>query len=461
MFELRNENIHQEDSRMRETRNAQTIIFDFYAEHEHAQQLRKISDLLDEHPIILTLIARDFDKKETKKTGACGLSLESILRCLFLKQILRVSYRQLAFHLSDSPSYRAFARLRSEDSPSKSALQNTVRRISAETLHQINQQLMLHWITERTLSLDSVRIDSTVVDSNIANPLDSQLLNDGVRVLSRMMASSRNTTGVRHRFTDQRKKSKSLSFQIFHAKKPVKDALYPKLLTCVSITLKQLERAIEKTLQEAIEPCAATFWIEKAEHYRSLLLRVVDQTQRRVFQGEKVPASEKLVSLFEPHTDIIVKTNRDVQYGHKINLATQAEGFVTYLNIENGNPSDKSLFLPVLDASLKDYGCVPEETVADGGYASRANVEQGREKGTDRTVFNKRCGLGYHQMGVKKKTFDKLRNFRAGIEGNISELKRALGMSKARWKGYDGFAAYVWSSALSYNLMRMIRFSSA
>ncbi len=432
-----------------------------HAEHEHAHQLREMSEMLDEHPIILTLVKRDFDKKQVANTGAYGLSLESILRCLLLKQILRVSYRQLAFHLSDSPSYRAFARLRSGHSPSKSVLQSTVRGISPETLEQINQQLMLHWLEERTLSLDTVRIDSTVTESNIADPLDSQLLNDGVRVLSRMMASSQSTTGVKHRFTDQRKKSKSLSFQIFHAKKSVKDALYPKLLACVSITLKQLDRAIEKTRQESTKPIKAELWIEKVEHFRSLLLRVIDQTQRRVFQEEKVPASEKIVSLFEPHTDIIVKTNRDVQYGHKINLATQVDGFVTYLKIEDGNPSDKILFMPVLNASEKDYGCVPVETVADGGYASQSNVELGREKGVDRTVFNKRCGLGYHQMGVKKKTFDKLRNFRAGIEGNISELKRALGMSKAKWKGYDGFAAYVWSSALSYNLVRMIRFSSA
>jgi len=156
-----------------------------------------------------------------------------------------------------------------------------------------------------------------------------------------------------------------------------------------------------------------------------------------------------------------VKTNRDVQYGHKVNLATQTEGFISYVNIENGNPADKSLFVPVLDSCAQDYGTVPMQTVADGGYASTANVEQDREKGVDRTVLNKRCGLGYHQMGVKKKTFDKLRNFRAGVEGNISELKRALDMNKAVWKGREGFDAYVWSSVLSYNLVRMIRFSSA
>ncbi|MEE9333914.1 MAG: hypothetical protein V3U65_07460 [Granulosicoccaceae bacterium] len=99
--------------------------------------------------------------------------------------------------------------------------------------------------------------------------------------------------------------------------------------------------------------------------------------------------------------------------------------------------------------------------LADGDYASQDNVSQAREDGVARAVFNKRCGLSYHQMSVKKKTFIRLREFRAGVEGNISELKRAFGMAKAIWKNYDGFCAYVWSCALSYNLMRMVRFSSA
>ena len=133
--------------------------------------------------------------------------------------------------------------------------------------------------------MDSLRIDSTVVDSNIAKPLDSQLVNDGVRVLSRMMATSQVATGVRHRFKDQRKQSKSLSFQIFHEKKPEKEALYPKLLACVSTTLKQLEKAIDKVREQATDTHKANRWISTVEHYRALLLKVVDQSQRRVFSG--------------------------------------------------------------------------------------------------------------------------------------------------------------------------------
>jgi IS5 family transposase len=446
---------------MRETRNAQASVFDFYSEHDTGKQFRELSDVLDQHAGILRLIEQDFSKHDVASTGARGLSVESIFRCLILKLTLGLSYRKLEFALSDSPTYRSFARLRGAQSPSRSALQATVRRVSPQTLQRINQLLMSHWMDEGELSLSTLRIDSTVVDSNIAPPRDSQLLDDGVRVLSRLMSHSKTRTGVKIRFVDQRKRSKSLAFRIFHAKKAAKDALYPQLLSCVGVTLRQVNKAIDKVRCEATAAVEAQLWIQEVKHYRALLCQVIDQTQRRVFNQEKVPVSEKIVSLFEPHTDIIVKGTRDVRYGHKVNLATQGDGFITYLKIEDGNPADKILYMPVLDACHDDYVQRPVAVVADGGYASQANVTLARASGVKRAVFSKRVGLGYHQMGVKKKTFEILKNFRAGIEGNISELKRAFGMGKANWKGHDGFKAYVWSAVLSYNLIRMVRFSSA
>ena len=446
---------------MRETRNAQASIFDFYSKHDVGRQLEALSNELDQHPGIVRLIAQDFGKHDVANTGARGLSLESIFRCLVLKLTLGLSYRKLEFALSDSPTYRSFARLRGTQSPSRSALQGTLRRVSPETLQDINQLLVSHWVGNGDVSLDRLRIDSTVVDSNIAPPRDSQLLDDGVRVLSRLMAQSKTRTGVKIRFVDQRKPSKSLAFRIFHAKKAEKDRLYPRLLACVAITLRQTDKALDKVRFDASTSRAAPLWIQEVEHYRALLCKVVDQTQRRVFNDEKIPASEKIVSLFEPHTDIIVKGARDVQYGHKVNLATQTDGFITYMNIEDGNPADAMLYMPVLDACHDDYQKRPVAVVADGGYASQANVTQARASGVRQAVFSKRVGLGYHQMGVKKKTFGALKNFRAGIEGNISELKRAFGMSRVNWKGLDGFKAYVWSAVLSYNLARMARFSSA
>lgn len=445
---------------MRETRNAQPSIFDFYSEHEFGVQLRDLSDLLDEQPEIVNLLEQDLRNPETEDTGANGLSIESIFRSLLLKQILQISYEKLAFHLSESPTYRAFVRLRDDQSPGRSSLQSGVRKIGDRTLQSINELLMTSWVKDKTLSLNSLRVDSTVVESNIALPLDSQLLNDGVRVLSRMMAKCNDTIGVRIRFADQRDRSKSLAFRIFNAKKPEKDALYPKLLVCVDRVFKQSNRAIDQVRSAKADNERAQRWIQDVEHFQCLLLRVVDQTQRRVFEGEKVSAEDKIVSLFEPHTDIIVKDRRDTLYGHKVNLATQEHGFITFFCIEEGNPSDKILYLPVLEASKACYGQLPVEVVADGGYASQSNVGVARASGVKRAVFNKPVGLTLSDMGVKKKTFKRLRNFRAGIEGNISELKRAFGASRVRWKGHDGFKAFVWSSVLSFNLIRMVRFSS-
>ena len=113
--------------------------------------------------------------------------------------------------------------------------------------------------------------------------------------------------------------------------------------------MKQIERALLSMRKITILSGSQQKWVDEIAHYRDLTLRVINQTVRRVINKENVPSSEKIVSLFESHTDIIVKGFRDIRYGHKINLSTEKNGFITYLKIENGNPSDKSIFMPVLD----------------------------------------------------------------------------------------------------------------
>jgi len=445
---------------MRETRVAQASIFENYSKHEFGVRLEALSNILDQHPEILSLVAKDLVDASLAKVGRIGLSAETIFRCLLLKQQLRISYEQLAFHLSDSMTYRTFVRLPNHSAPSRSGLQSTIRSIKPDTLEKVHEVLSGNWLKEGVLSMDKLRIDSTVVASNIAPPSDSQLLNDSVRVLSRLLAKSKNITGVKIRFTDQRKPSKSLAFQIFNAKNAGKEVLYPSLLKLIRIVLKQVDRGLQSVMTGACDSEEKQKWIREVEHYRDLTQKVISQTERRVIHKESVHSSEKIVSLFEPHTDIIVKGFRDVQYGHKINLSSEKSGFITYLSIEKGNPADSDLFMPVLDFHQSKLGRLPGSVVADGGYASKANVEKGRGLGVKRVVFHKPVGISLQAMGVKSKTFDQLRHFRAGVEGNISELKRAFGATKAKWKGLDGFKAYVWSSVLSYNLMRLARINS-
>lgn len=188
-----------------------------------------MSEVLDRHPEILSLVAADLISTSVSAVGRIGLSAESVLRCLLLKQQRGFSYEQLAFHLSDSVTYRTFTRLPAHLSPSRSCLQSTIRSIKPETLRLAHQVLTRNMLDTGMASLDKLRIDSTVVASHIAPPSDSRLLNDGVRVISRLLAKSKTETGLNIRFIDKRKAAKSLAFRIFNAKRRPRRS---SILTC-------------------------------------------------------------------------------------------------------------------------------------------------------------------------------------------------------------------------------------
>ena len=162
-------------------------------------------------------------------------------------------------------------------------------------------------------------------------------------------------------------------------------------------------------------------------------------------------------SLFEPHADIIVKGARDVQYGHKLNLTTGRSGLILDLVIEPGNPADSDRFLPMLKRHIAFYGAAPRQTAADGGFASRDNLAQAKALGVHDAAFHKKAGLRVMDMVKSNWVYRKLRNFRAGIESDISCLKRAYGLARCLWRGLDHFMAYVWSSAVAYNLALFAR----
>ena len=438
---------------MRETHTVQASIFDFYANSDRGAHLEQVSKIIDQHPELLDLVAKDLITDDIADTGRKGLSIESVFRCMLLKQMEQVSYEKLSFNLAEPGSYRAFVRLDKNCFPSKSALSTNIRKIKPETLEQVFEVLSVSIFNNGHLDAKVMRMDTTVVESNILEPLDSQLLNDGVRVISRLIAKSKEATGIKLRLKDYRSESRSLSASIFYAKKPKKDQLYERLIPLALKVVKQCDKAVCQVNARGTRE-SKTQWIEKMLHYQNLLKHVIDQTQRRVFNEENVPATEKIVSIFEPHTDIIVKGERKTHYGHKINLSTEKNGFITALNIEKGNPKDSDCYTTLLDKFKKVYKCVPKTTISDGCFASEENVRNGKRLGVEQNVFHKKNGIKLSDMGIKEKTLKKLKDFRAGIEANISELKRAFGLRIATWKGESGFKSFVWASAISYNLNR-------
>ena len=187
----------------------------------------------------------------------------------------------------------------------------------------------------------------------------------------------------------------------------------------------------------------------------------MNQTERRVFNEESVPASEKLVSIFEEHTDIIVKDHRHTFYGHKICLTSGRSTLVTDCTILEGNPADSTLAVQMIDRHIEITGRAPKQAAYDGGFTSKANLEAIKAKGVEDVAFSKARSLQITDMVRSPWVYKKLRNFRAGIEGTISFLKRVFGLDRCTWRSLPSFKSYVWSSIMTFNLLVIARHALA
>jgi len=451
---------------MRQERTVQATIFEVFAGHQIGCELKAISDWLDGQRVLVSLVASDLRREGLRQTGRRGLPAETVLRCAILKQQRQLSYEELAFHLEDSASFRAFARLPLAWLPKKSVLHRTISAIRPETWEAVNRALLGEAKQERLEEGAMVRIDSTVTAALLHEPSDSALLWDAVRVMSRLLRHAAALPGApAMRWHDRRRVAKRCATEIQYSRgqysrgQDNRRRLYRKLIVAAHATRAALLRAV--TQLTGLAGVAAERWRARVEHYLPLIGRVLDQSERRVLRGQAVPAGEKLVSLFEPHADIIVKGARDVQYGHKLNLVTGKSGLILDLVIEAGNPADAERFLPMLDRHIARCGAPPRQMAADGGYASRDNLDAAKARGVSDIAFHKKRGLAVADMTKSAWVYRKLRNFRAGIEAGISCFKRAYGAGRCTWRGLDHFKAYLWSAVVAHNLVLFARLKPA
>jgi len=433
---------------MRETHTAQASIFQTATNHEIAHELKRMSDWLEAHPALLDRVAEDLQSGGGSARGRSGMTIDSILRCAILKQYRQVDYRTLSFYLRDSVSFIEFARLEDRPAPSKSTLQALISAIRATTWAALQQCLLADARVRGVESGDVIRIDATVTDTAILAPSDSGLLYDAVRVMVRLLKQARCHGEVV--FHNHQRKAKRRRLAIMYARtNDRRRPLYASLLQVTLDTLAYLDEA-HKVLEKQLD---AQAWCAKVQHYGPLIRQVIAQTQRRVIDAERVPAAEKIVSLFEPHTDIIVKGQREVQYGHKLTLSSGASGLVLDVIVEHGNPADSVCLMPLLQRHITHYGQAPRDLAADGGYASAANLADAKSLGVAHVAFHKRVGLTVEAMTGDRWLYNKLRRFRAGIEAMISYLKRCFGLSRCNWKGLDHFKTYVHSAVFTHNLV--------
>lgn len=444
---------------MRQKNEPQLNLFHTIPHTEIGRELQAMSQILDENRGILDLVFKDLVGEKSVLTGRNGMSAEQTLRAAILKQYRELTYEELAFHLEDSRSFRAFARLSQGQCPSTSALQENLKAISEQTWEAIIRTLVRYAAEQGVEKGRTIRVDSTATETNIHYPQDSRLLQDCIRVITRLLATGRELRPVPiYTFSDHQRVVNKRCQKIRDTKKEeVRVKCYQDLLGIAAQVRGYAVRAIEVLgayeSPDALEGIRARVLAEELERVLGLFDKVMDQTRRRVIEDEKVPAREKVFSIFECHTDIIEKGNRETVYGHKLFLTTGRSGLILDCAVERGNPADKSLFLPLMDRQKEIFGRMPRQVAADGGFASEVNLEKAKERGIKDVAFAKRKGLKVLEMVKSQWVYRRLRNFRAGIEAGISALKRAFGLSRCTWSGWDGFRRYVGSAIASFDLL--------
>lgn len=422
-----------------------------------------MSRILDRQTGMIDVVHKDLVGTQRTDTGRPGMTAEQVLRCAILKQYRQLTYEELAFHLEDSESFRAFARLSHSQSPSKSTLQKGIKAIKGSTWETIHR-LLIEYALEQSLEKGrQVRIDSTAVAANIHYPTDSILLQDGIRIITRLLRVGKDLEPMpEYAFSDHSRVVKKRVLMIQNAKKKTLRAKgYKDLLRIAGRVLGYATEGLESlrgfNAPDLMNAARARVLSDELEKAIITLSRVIDQTERRALRGEQVPSSEKVISFFECHADIIAKGGREITYGHKIFLTGGCSGLVLDCVIERGNPADSAMFQRMIKRQKELYRRAPRQTAADGGFASKENLAGAKSEGVKDVMFSKKRGLSVLAMVKSNWVYKKLRNFRAGIEAKISTLKRAFGLDRCTWSGWSGFRQYVWSSVVSYNLAVLAR----
>jgi IS5 family transposase len=399
---------------------------------------------------------------ENPDAGRRGMSADQVLRMALVKQMYGFSYRELQVRVEDSILLRKFAGYEFRLVPSHSTLQDNIKAIDAETWEAISTALVKVAIKRGIDSGEKVRIDTTAVETLIHHPTDSSLLWDGVRVLTRTMEEVRvRFAKIRFEFHDRTRACKKLLFTISNAKSTeAAKADYRAMVAYAEEVLGYANgavKAIRLAVREKAQPVETSAWAVEIERYAELLRKVIDQTKRRVFKGEKVPAEEKIVSIFEDHTDIIEKGGRETEFGHKVCLTIGASTLILDCQILNGNPADSEIFIDALESQIKKYRTIPSAVATDKGFGSADNAKAAIALGVKDLTFSKRPLAAEAQGLLANGTTERLlMRFRAGAEAVISAAKRGVNLARCLWRGWEGYCSYVWSAIAAHNLKMIV-----
>ena len=413
--------------------------------------LRRIDTLLDDEALV-DRVAEALAQRhpESQRRGRLGTPADVVLRMLVLKHLHDWSFDECEREVRGSLVYRAFCRIDGERAPDAKTLIRLAQLLDEPVLKDLLAQLVLRGRERRVIHGRRLRIDTTVVETNIHYPTDATLLADGVRVLTRTLSRlgahvRTRTRSVARRVFEIAQRSRTAGPQtspkVREQSKARMKVLYQGLMGIARAVLRQADAALGRNRTAATLPATI-----------ELVKRVVAQTRARVLRGDtRFPG--KVVSLFEPHTEIIRKGKlaKPTEFGRVVKIQ-EAEGqFITDYEVCERGQAERALWAPALDRHIALFEHAPQLAVADGGFASRTNERAAQERGVRHVV------LPRQPRETRSRAARAALRWRTGSEGRISALKRRHGLRRCRYRGASGMQRWVGLGVLANDLLVLAR----
>ena len=432
--------------------------------------LEAISDFLDDHEEMIAAVRDDLRQGlKNPDTGRHGLTPQQILRSLVLMRVKNWDYRELRERIADGYTLRQFTDFYCMPVPRHDAFHRGFNRLTPETLRAINELVVQAAVDLGLEDGQKLRVDTTVVQTDIHHPTDNTLLWDVVRVITRLIGylaaglGRRRIKGFRNRTRSARRRMQEIQRMTARQRQDHQAETYRELISIAEEVVESARTALRQTAKAHGKDTIAELAIAEARkeiaHFCDLGARVIDQARRRVLHGEQVPTAEKIYSIFEPHTDLIKrgKVQTPIEFGHKVFLAESARGLISQYEVLDGNPVDEQHVVVSLERHKQTFGEVPELYGSDRGFFSEANVRSCQQQGVKVVCIPQRGGT----KAPERETYEKSREFkdgqrfRAGIEGRISVLFRGRGMKRCLAEGRVRFEMWVAAAVLANNLMKI------
>jgi IS5 family transposase len=430
--------------------------------------MRHADQVLDDEALLL-LIQQELAKrlKKSKTRGRPATPAEVVLRMMLLKHVRDWSYEVLTREVRANLVYREFTRIGGGKVPDDKTMGRLGRQLGPEVIQDLNQRVVRIAIENKATAGKKLRVDTTVVETNIHYPTDSTLLGDGVRVLTRVMKKVNQVAGaVGAKFRDRTRSVKLRVLAIARASRNKTESgkqklqkSYVKLLEATSRVVGQAKR-FSREIAERVKRGNRAVLGKARKQLDEMIPRVqqvIRQTRERVLRGN-THAEGKLFSVFETHTEVIRKgkTDKPNEFGKLVKIQEAENQIITHYEVYDQRPADSTLLIPSVEQHVLQFGQAPALVAADPGFFSAANEAQAEQMGVKRVSIPSHATKSVaRKQRQKERWFKKAQKWRTGCEGRISVLKRRHGLERCAYKGPDGMKRFVGLGVIADNIIHI------